>query len=195
MGEGPGGATSPVTFRKECTLRTPPRSRSRDALSASVLLLVGCATLSTADARSRDLREWFEGNPFPASCDALWPDVLRTASARGFPLSAADEKLLGETPGGALGELVSASNRTYRTSDGGLTSGTDWNRSSGTRLRMTASPAGENACRVRYDVIAGGVTNSEEFAMGPDWDLDLDLLRRRDPGAAATLEGRIPSSR
>lgn len=177
-------------------MRNPFPRRSRGALAASLLLLLaGCATLSTADARSRDLREWFEAHPFAKSCDALWPDVLRTAAARGFPLSASDAKLLGEAPGGALGELVSAANRTYRTADGGLTSATDWNRESGTRLRMTASPAGEGACRVRFDVIGGGVTTADEFSLGPDWDLDLMLLRRVSPDEAARVEAKTPPGR
>jgi hypothetical protein len=157
--------------------------------------LSGCATLNAANARSSALQVEFEQHPFPRSCDALWPDALRVAARRGFALSPKDKALVGETPDGFVAQALSAATQTYRLQDGGLTSSTDWNRESGTRLRITGNPAGENACKVRYDVIAGGVTTADEQEMGPDWSYDLDLLQVVDPATAASVETKLPAPR
>jgi hypothetical protein len=165
---------------------------------AGILLVVaasGCATVKAASARSSALQAEFQDHPLPRSCDALWPDALRVAAKRGFALSPKDKALLGETPDGFIAQAVSAATQTYRLQDGGLTASTDWNRESGTRLRITGNPAGENACKVRYDVVAGGVTTADEQEMGPDWNYVLDLLQVLDPAAAAAVEGRIPPPR
>jgi hypothetical protein len=166
----------------------------RSALAAFlsvVLTQSGCATLQSADRRASDLSTYFAKTPFAQSCDAIWPAALRVAEARGFPLSGSDRKLLGGAPEGIMGQLVSAGTQTYRTKDGGLETGTDWNRESGTRLRLTCTPAGPQECRVRYDVIGGGVATSEERELGPDWNFDLDLLRAAEPGKAAALEASL----
>jgi hypothetical protein len=152
----------------------------------------GCATLQSADRKSSDLSTYFAEHPFPRSCDTLWADALRVAASRGFPLSSKDRQFLSETPEGVMGQLVSAATQTYRLPDGGLLTETDWRRESGTRLRLTARPAPPDACRVRYDVIAGGVTTADEQELGPDWNFNLDLLQRVDPAKAATLAASLP---
>ncbi len=179
--------------------RILPRRPTRVAAAAAavVLALAGCATAKGAAARESALASEFQAYPFPRSCDAIWPDALRVAQKRGFALSAKDRALVGESPDGFVAQLVSAATQTYRTSDGGLTASTDWNRESGTRLRVTGSPAdpkdAAKGCRVRYDVVAGGVTTADEVELGPDWSYDLDLLAVVDPAAAAAVEGRVPA--
>jgi hypothetical protein len=173
-------------------------TRSRFLFASAVALstaLSGCATLGAANARSSALQAEFTQHPFPLSCDAIWRDALRVAAKRGFALSPRDKALVGETPDGFIAQAVSAATQTYRLQDGGLTASTDWNRESGTRLRITGTPAGENACKVRYDVIAGGVTTADEQEMGPDWSFDLDLLQAVDPAAAASVEAKLPAPR
>jgi len=164
-------------------------------LASSSLVAAGCATLRSADRRSAGLDAYLQEHPIPRSCDALWPDALRVAAGKGFPLSGRDRKILGETDEGLITGLVSAGTQTYRTDGGGLLTSTDWNRESGTRLRIQAQPSGPDGCRVRYDVIAGGVSTAEELEMGPDWELSLELLRVVDPASAAKAEAGVPASR
>jgi len=161
------------------------------ALSATAFA-EGCATVKATNTRAGDLRAWFQDHPFPQDCDGLWPVALKVVEVRGFPLSSSDREIAGQAGAGALAQFVSAGTRTYRTQVGGLTSSTDWSRESGTRIRVTATPAGPSACGVRFDVIGGGVAGSEEFELGPDWELDLDLLRVLDPAVAARLEAGLP---
>jgi len=170
------------------------RRLSLVVLSSTSILAAGCATLRSADQRSAGLDAYFQDHPIPRSCDALWPDALRVAAGKGYPLSGRDRKILGETEAGFIADLASAGTQTYRTGDGGLVTSTDWNRESGTRLRIQARPSGPEGCRVRYDVIAGGLTTAEEREMGPDWDLALDLLRTVDAGGAAKAEAGVPAS-
>jgi len=148
--------------------------------------------MKAADTRAGDLRSWFENTPFPQDCDGLWPAALKVVEARGFPLSSSDREIAGQAGAGALAQFVSAGTRTYRTQVGGLTSSTDWSRESGTRIRVTATPAGPSACGVRFDVIGGGLAGSEALELGPDWELDLDLLRVLDPAVATKLEAGLP---
>jgi hypothetical protein len=175
--------------------RTACLPAARLAAAVLAVALSSCATVKAAGARASVLQAEFQEHPLPRSCDALWADALRVAMKRGFGLSAKDRVVVGETPDGFLAQAVSAATQTYRLPDGGLTASTDWNRESGTRLRITGTPAGENTCRVRYDVIAGGVTTADEQEMGPDWSYDLDLLQVLDPAAAAAVEARIPAPR
>jgi hypothetical protein len=162
------------------------------AASAAVLILSGCATFRAADKRASDLSTYFAEHPFDRACDGLWPAALKVAAARGFPLSSKDRQLVGESSEGVMTQLISAATQTYRTAEGGLVSATDWNPGSGTRLRITATPAGPAACRVRYDVVAGGVTTADEQELGPDWNYDLDLLQVLDPAKAAALAASLP---
>ena len=148
--------------------------------------------MKAADTRAGDLRSWFENTPFPQDCDGLWPAALKVVEARGFPLSSSDREIAGQAATGDLAQLVSAGTKTYRTQVGGLTSSTDWSRESGTRIRLTATPAGPSTCRVRFDVVGGGVAGSETVELGPDWELDLDLLRVLDPAGATKLEAGLP---
>jgi hypothetical protein len=168
-----------------------PTPRHVVAALAAASLATGCATIQAADRRASVLSTYFQQNPFPRTCDAIWPDVLKVAAARGFPLSSKDRQRLGEEPEGVMTQVISAAAQTYRTQDGGLVAETDWRRESGTRLRMTGNPAGADGCRVRYDVIAGGVTTADEQPIGPDWNLDADLLHAVDPARAAALEATV----
>jgi len=161
------------------------------SLSAT-LVAAGCATVKAADARAGDLRAWFQDHPFSRECDGLWPAALKVVEARGYPLSSSDGEIVGQVGAGQLAQFVSAGTKTYRTQDGGLTTSTDWNRESGTRIRLTATPAGPSACGVRFDVIGGGLAGSEALELGPDWELDLDLLRVLDPAVATKLEAGLP---
>jgi hypothetical protein len=176
------------------TIRRRPAGSSLPFLAVA-LLSAGCATVQASTTRAKDLHAWFDANPLPESCDAVWPKALRLVAAKGFPLSAGDAKLVGDVPPGAVAQFISAGNQTYRTKDGGLTSSTDWNKESGTRLRIVGAPSGESGCKVRFDVIAGGVTTPDEMEMGPDWGLSLDLLREVDPAAAARVETGLPPAR
>lgn len=169
-------------------------SSATTALLAAIVASTGCATLRTADKRTSDLSTYFAQHPFQHSCEALWPSALRVAATRGFPLSAKDRQILGEAPEGIMAQVISAATQTYRTQDGGLVTETDWNRESGTRLRLNATPAGAQGCLVRYDSIGGGITTADEQQFGPDWELALELLQAVDPRAAAALEMGMPAS-
>ena len=177
-----------------------PRQVARFRLAALAgavagIAFSGCATVGAANARASALAAHFQEQPMPRSCDALWADALRVAQKRGFGVSSKDRTLLGETQEGVVAQVVSAATQTYRKADGGLVATTDWNRESGTRLRITGTPAGKDACKVRYDVLGGGVATTEEYELGPDWSYDLDLLQVLDPAAAAAVEAKVPAPR
>ncbi len=160
-----------------------------------VALLSACASVRGAEVKSSDLQKYFAANPMPGTCDALWPTALKLVQSRGFPLSARDAKIVGEQGPGAFADFVSAGNQTYRRDDGGLVTSTDWNRESGTRYRITCVPAGEKGSRFTFDVIGGGQTTADEFQLGPDREMELELLRQVDPAAAAVAAGGSSSGR
>ncbi len=168
---------------------------SRLAAVGLVAVLSACATARTAEVRSSDLQKYFAANPIPGTCDANWPTALKLVQSRGFPLSARDAKLLGEQGPGPVADFVSAGTQTYRRDDGGLLTATDWNRESGTRYRITCEPAGDKASRFTFDVIGGGQTTADEFQLGPDREMELELLRQIDPAAAAKAVGGTPPGR
>jgi hypothetical protein len=168
---------------------------TRIAAVGMAVALSACASVRTAQVRSGDLQRYFDAHPYPGTCDALWPTALKMVAARGFPLSARDAKIAGEEGPGPVGDFVSAGTQTYRAGDGGLLTSTDWNRQSGTRYRIACSPVGEKGSRFTFDVIGGGQTGAEEFQLGPDWEMNLELLRQVDPAAAAVAAGGTPAGR
>jgi hypothetical protein len=170
----------------------PPRILAAAALVAAVA--TGCAGVQKTEARDAYLARTFQAYHFAHTCDALWPDALRVAMFRGFPLVGADRKLVDEAPQGAFASFLSSGFASRRTPDGGLVTETDWDRQVGLRCRIACTPRGDSASSVVFNVIGGGAEGATEESLGPDWSMTMDLLRRLDPAEAARIDAAAPGA-
>jgi hypothetical protein len=170
-----------------------PKPRGAAALLVAVLV-GGCASVRATQARETWLASTFEPYRFARGCDELWPYALRVARERGYPVVGADPARLGDPPSGAFSQFLANGFASRRTPDGGLVAETDWNRQVGLRCRIRATPHGEASCSVEFSIIGGGAGGATEESLGPDWSMDLDLLRAVDPVEAARIEEAGPVS-
>ncbi len=164
------------------------------AAAAALALTTGCAGVQRTEARDAYLARTFQAYHFAFTCDALWRDALRVAMYRGYPLVGADRKLVDEEAQGAFASFLSSGFATRRTPDGGLVTETDWDRQVGLRCRIACTPRGEKASSVVFTIIGGGAQGATEEAIGPDWSMNVDLLRRLDPAEAARIDAAAPDA-
>jgi hypothetical protein len=158
-------------------------------LAAVALAGAGCASLSEHRNRGKLLRAEMVAFRYQQPQELVWSQVQLLLAERGLTLAGPDAKAAGQKPGG-LPQVTSAAKATHSTPSGGLLLETAWNEQ-GFRWRAEAEPdaGGLRVVLTRIEL------NRIEFGMDGvtlrDHDLELDLLRRVDPEAAARIEDLI----
>ena len=152
-------------------------------------LAAACAT--AASARKAELRRALDETRVARAPAEIWPEVQRFLDQRGYPLVGEDRLAIGKPAQASLGRLVSLGFPTRGRGDGGRVLETDPLGDTRTRVRVEASPAEGGGTRLRVRLLKHDemsvVQTTAEFR---DEDLELALLERLDPAAAARVTGR-----
>jgi hypothetical protein len=160
---------------------------------ARTLLLV--AALSTAcasadRARRAELRRGLDEARVPRSPAELWPEVQRFVYERGYPLVGDDRLAVGRPAQSGLGKLFSPGFQTKVRDDGSRVLETDPLGSTRTRVRAEARAVEGGATQLRVRLVTQSDVNPIEQTEWRDEDLELALLERVDPAAAARVQGK-----
>lgn len=156
-----------------------------------LLLLLASASCSATALRQAKLKRGLDDYAYPRSVAEVWPEVQRLANERGYPLVGSDRKAVGLEARNRLLEAFSPGFDTRTRATGGriLETGAG---DGGVRLRAEAFPTGSGGCRVVFTQLKRDDTNPALQLESRDLDLELALLQRVDPVAAARIEGVAP---
>ena len=156
-----------------------------------LLLLLASASCTAAALREAKLRRGLDEYAYPRAVAEVWPEVQRLANERGYPLVGADRKAVGLEARNRVLEAFSPGFDTRTRATGGRILETGAGEG-GYRLRAEAWPAGSGGCRVVFTRLKRDDTNPALQLETRDLGLELALLQRLDPVAAARVEGVPP---
>jgi hypothetical protein len=157
---------------------------------AVALSLAACNT--AASARRAALRRGLDEARVSRSPAEIWPEVQRFLYERGYPLVGDDRAAIGQKPQGAVGRALARGFETRVRADGSRVLETDQDRAR-LRVRAEARPAPEGGSRVRLTLLKEMELNSLEVSEQRADELELALLQRLDPAAAARAAGEAPA--
>lgn len=163
--------------------RTVPRA----ALALLLLAAASAACSATARRQSR-VRTGLDAYRYPRAVSEVWPAVQRLLHERGYQLVGDDRVAVGAPKRNVVLEALSAGFDTRTKANGSRILETNADPE-GLRMRAEAFPQKDGGCRVIFTRLrrddTGPVGNIEER----DVELELVLLQRLDPVAAAGIEG------
>ena len=155
---------------------------------AVALAAPGCASLSDRRARAKQVRAEMQAYRYPQSQEEVWPHVQRLLADRGLALAGKDAEEAGQKSG-KLAQWSNAAKETRATPTGGRLLETGWNQNK-VRWRAEAEPEA-GGLRVVFTHIDWNWDNiGWDGVTLRDHEMELDLLRRVDPEAAARIEER-----
>lgn len=152
---------------------------------AVVLAATGCKSFTAGGAGPAYVRDVMREYRFPRACEALWVDALKVIAAQGFGLVGSDRELAGQEKQGVITNFLNRGHATTRDDDGVFEAESDAN-GQGFRFLVRGKPAGPDGCFVQFFGIQDDRANSTEHRHR-DYDQELVLLARIDPGAAARI--------
>jgi hypothetical protein len=165
----------------------------------------GCASARAGRLRKERLRHELDSFVYPRPLDEVWQEARRLLAERGYPLAGSDAEAVGQRPMGWAERIVSPARETGPALEGGLlqrmgavkaTSGaaqaldTGWTQY-GERYQLEGWSQGDGS-RVVFTHLKQDPTDRRSEA-SRDPELELELLRRLDPAAAARIERSIGS--
>lgn len=186
-----------------------PVTIGRARCVAACLLVVagGCASWRAAQARQERLRAGLDGLRYSVPPAAAWQEVRRLLADRGFPLAGEDAAAVGQKGLGIAG-LLSPARETHpyeesvgllpgllskpaTRSDGSVSLDTGW-RNAGDRQHVDGLVE-KDGFRVVFTRILQDPANPRNEAQR-DLEMELELARRLDPAAAASIEAGLPGA-
>jgi hypothetical protein len=191
---------------------TRPPARLAAALAAAALV-VGCASARTARARSDYLKSQLEPFVYPKPLAEVWPDVLRLLHDKGYPLVGNDAVAVGQSENWFTNFLSPGSETRSGSAQGAAgtgflpnlmsrgTKGEDTWRylktglSKDYRMFRADGVADGDGCRVVFTAYQGNPGETGVFISDTarrDFQMELELVRRVDPAAAARIEAGMP---
>ena len=166
------------------------------SLSLAVLAatLGGCASMRLADERrAYYLREVGTFN-YAKGCLDVWPDVLKIVGEKGYPLVGRDRQYAGQGTQGALAKIADQGHETRAVEGGGLEVLTGWLAAAegNSRYEVRASPGTPSGCAVTFTYVYTGTIDPSNDRRETDWRIQLELVKRLQPDAAARIEAGAP---
>lgn len=161
---------------------------ARTLLLLLPLLATACTT--AAGARRAELRRALDQARLSRSPAEVWTELQRFLHERGYPLVGVDRRAVGLASQGVIGKLFSFGFETRVREDGSRILETDLEQQSRTRVRAEALAVAGGGSQLRVTVMKQSDTNPAEFSEYRDEKLELALLERLDPAAAARVEGK-----
>ena len=164
-----------------------PASRRTAALLLLALGL-GCTTVARRQALLKNgLDDW----RYPRAAAEIWPELQKLLDERQYPLVGADRAAVGGATRNWLLESLSFGYETRARPTGGRILETGSN-AEGYRIRAEAWPVKDGGTRVQLTRLKRDDTNPAGVVETRDLELELALLQRIDPVAAARIEGVPP---
>jgi len=154
------------------------------AAVAAALAMTGCTHL-TGGASATYVRDTMREYRFPKACEDLWVAALQNLSEQGFGLVGNDRVLVEQEKQGFITNFLNRGHSTTKDEAGMYESETD---SNSVRIRyiVKGRPASPEGCYVTYiEIIEDPGANTDKRHR--DYDQELRLLSKVDPGAAATI--------
>jgi hypothetical protein len=164
---------------------------ARTLLLLLPLCLAACST--AASARRAELRRGLDQARLSRSPAEIWPELQRFLHERGFPLVGDDRLAVGLKAQGALGKIFSPGFETRVRGDGSRILETNVDEESRSRVRAEALAVPGGGTQLRITMLRRSETNHTEYSEWRDVDLELALLERLDPVAAAAITGKAPA--
>ncbi len=170
------------------------RSSVRAVAAVSLSLATGCASLRLGDEqRAYYLRE--AGTyAYAKSCLDVWPSVLQTLGSRGYPLKGRDRAYGGEGQQSGFSSVVEQASETQAVEGGGLTVRTGWRvgATNNPRYEVTGSPAAPSGCAITFTRVTTGTVDVSNEQRDVDWRIQMDMMQKVDPQAAARIDAGAP---
>jgi hypothetical protein len=152
---------------------------------AALLAVTACKSLTAGGSDAAYVRDAMRDYRFPKACDALWVDALKVISAEEYGMVGTDRELTGQDKQGFVTNFLNRGHATTKDDQGIYESESDAN-SQNVRIQVRGKPAGTDGCFVQYFSILDDRINSVE-RRHRDYDLELKLLAKVDPAAAAKI--------
>jgi hypothetical protein len=156
----------------------------RACVLVSVVLAMGCASLAARRARERtlerELATWQSAQPL----DAVWQEARLLLADRGYPLAGKDAEAVGQRSGSWIERLVSKARETAVRGPLERSLETGWNQRD--RYRLESRPRADGYQLVFWRIDQAREERPGNFAR--DLELELALVRRVDPAAAARID-------
>jgi len=148
----------------------------------------GCASFAAGRARDAYVARQLDELRYAKPIDEVWLEVRRLLAEKGYLLAGEDAKAVGQDRG-FLGRLFSAAVETRGEGPDRRYLETDWGERRDRRLRYRADGSSEGeGCRVVITAISQSAAEPSEDSRYRDRAMELDLVRRVDPEAAARIE-------
>ncbi|HEY6098799.1 MAG TPA: hypothetical protein VIW03_05180 [Anaeromyxobacter sp.] len=161
----------------------------RTARTLCLLALLSAACTTAGAARRAGLRRALDEARVSRSPAEIWPELQRFVHERGYPLVGDDRLAVGLAAQGKIGKLLSPGHETRVLGDGGRILETSLDERSRSRIRAEARVAADGGAQLRITVLKQSESNPTDYSEWRDEELELALLRRLDPAAAARVLG------
>jgi hypothetical protein len=163
---------------------------TRTTLLAVLLAASAACAHGVGELRARRLEAALDATRLDGPLDEAWDAVRRLLAERGFQLGGQDAEAVGQERYGPLADAVSTARPTAPTPRGGRLLETAWGR--GARRYVAEAVPDGDGWRVRLDEIREDPFRPmRDGARRRDAELELELLRRLAPAAAAALLARV----
>jgi hypothetical protein len=163
------------------------------AALAAALAVTACSSLTAGGAGPAYVRDAMRDYRFPKACDALWVDALKIIAADGYGLVGSDRELAGQDKQGFITNFLNRGHATTRDDQGVYEAESDADAQF-VRFLVRGKPAGSDGCFVQFFSILDDRANSTE-RRHRDYDMELRLLTKVDPAAAAKIADAADKAR
>jgi hypothetical protein len=153
-----------------------------------LLILAAGAAACAASARQANLRQKLDEASAARPPADVWPEVVRFLNDRGYELVGKDRELARLSPQSAIRHAMALGYETRIGKDGSRTLETNPSIE-GVRIRAEGRALPGERCRVFLTALRRDDLNITDEKASRDLQLELALLERLDPVAAAALEG------
>jgi len=176
-------------------IHLPNRRAALATLLALATVSTGCASMRIADEQKAYYLKEAGSYRYEKGCLDVWPDVLKLLGSKGYPLVGRDRQYAGEGKRSSFSTLVEQGDETRAVEGGGLVVKTGWqpDDTGSSRYRVTGSPGTPSGCVVTFTYIWTGTVDPSDARQNVDWKIQLELLRKLEPAAAARLEAGAPT--
>jgi hypothetical protein len=155
---------------------------------APILLLAAAGCVTAAAQRQAHLRQALDRSRVERAPAEIWPQVLQFLSDRGYELAGDDRRVVGLRARAGIVEALSSGHDTRVRKDGSRVMETGKN-DEGLRVRAEGLALPGGGCRVVLTSLKRDDMNPAIQQETRDLDLELQLLERIDPAAAARVRG------
>lgn len=157
-------------------------------LAPLLLLAAACGCATAAATRQARLRQELDGSRVDRAPAEIWPQVLKFLSERGYELAGDDRQVVGLKERSRIVEAFSSGHDTRVRKDGSRVMETGKN-DQGLRMRAEGLALPGGGSRVVLTSLKRDSMNPAIEQENRELEMELELLERLDPAAAARVRG------